>query len=309
MAGREKVDLHVDVNLGVFGLLRPDQFTGVATAERAKEAVSVVLQEFSFPSLNIVFAASGRMRQKDNDSAVIDSKLKQMEVRLIISPINDQGAVIADPNQCVVLGIHPYETKTEEQDPQLQITPDVSSLLTAIPGIPAAVTGVVSALGLTFGPLFKPKFPIIENAFFGNRREFGWYLRSSKENRKEGIHYGLAFLQVSRKVSKLKVDVNFGSDWDGGGVDVQSEKPSITIEVKHPKIPDTPTIVDFTNPDELPLVIPRDDVKTLLSIDDADLDQLLASSNGLVAFGKDRKHITKGSLIRVLELKTERNGN
>src|SRR5262249_28090250 len=129
--------------------------------------------------------------------------------------------------------------------------------------------------------------------------------RSINENRKEGIHYGVAFLQLSRKVARLKVDLNFGSDWDGGGVDVQTEKPSITLEVKHPKIPDTPSITDFTNPDELPLVIPRDDVKTLLNLTDEELNALI-KPDGLVAFGEAKKHITKGSLIRVLELNREK---
>ena len=120
------------------------------------------------------------------------------------------------------------------------------------------------------------------------------------------MHYAVAFLQVSRKVSKLMVDVNFGSDWDGGNVDVQTANPTIMVEIKHPKIPDTPTIVDFTGPAELPLVIPREDIKTLLGIDDTDLDKLLDKPDGLVAFGKDRKHITKGSLLRILELKLEK---
>lgn len=31
MKGREKIDLHCDVNLGVFGLLRPEQLVGLTT--------------------------------------------------------------------------------------------------------------------------------------------------------------------------------------------------------------------------------------------------------------------------------------
>jgi len=46
--GRDRVDLFADVNLGVFGLLRPDSFTGVATADKTREAISLILKEFTF---------------------------------------------------------------------------------------------------------------------------------------------------------------------------------------------------------------------------------------------------------------------
>jgi hypothetical protein len=41
--GRDKVDLHADINLGVFGLLRPDQFTGPLRPEQAADAISIIL--------------------------------------------------------------------------------------------------------------------------------------------------------------------------------------------------------------------------------------------------------------------------
>jgi hypothetical protein len=303
MKGREKVDLHCEVNLGVFGLVRPDNLAGLATGDKATEAVGLVLKEFTFPSLNIVFAASARLRERDHNDLKVETQLDEMELRVVLTPLDVAGKPIADGAKCSLLGVDPYGTTAAKVEPPFQVAPNVSSILTAIPSIPSALTGIVSGLGLSFGSVMKPSFPITSKAFLAGPREFGWYLKSNETEQKEGVHYGTAFLQLSRSVAKLQVQLTLGSDWKGGSVDNQSEPTLTTIlEVKHPAPPETPQITDFTSPDSLPLVIPRDDVKKLLAIDDAEF-AVLVSQKRLDAFGSgDAQVVTKGSLLALLRI-------
>jgi hypothetical protein len=70
-----------------------------------------------------------------------------------------------------------------------------------------------------------------------------------------------------------------------------------------PPPPSTPQITDFSNLNQLPPVIPWSDVKDLLGLKGSTSDEelnTLIKYNGLVAFGKDKKHITRGSLLRLL---------
>lgn len=262
--------------------------------------MSAILREFTFPSLNIVFAASARLREKDHNDLRVETKLDEMELRVAITPLDKEDKPIAGKTKCEILGLHPFETKAAKVEPPFQMASNVSSILAAIPGIPGAISGVVSGLGLSFGSLLKPKIPILDKAFLAGGSEFGWYLKSNEQEQKEGVHHGVAFLQMARTVAKLKVQVVLGSDWKGGGVDNQSENFVKTLTVRHPDPPATPQITDFTSSESLSLVIPRDDVKTLLNIDDAAFDALVESKR-LVAFRTaDKCVVTKGSLITLL---------
>ena len=87
-------------------------------------------------------------------------------------------------------------------------------------------------------------------------------------------------------------------DWKGE--DNQIDNINITFDIHQPKAPKTPIISDFNNTDSIPLMVPRSDVKTLLGIDDPELEGLITSGE-LAAFGGG-KQITKGSLIDLLGL-------
>jgi hypothetical protein len=295
MQGREKVDLYADVNLGVFGLLHPDKFSGIATRKEAGKAVSMVLKKYSFPSLNVVFSASGRLRRKDRNDLKVETRLEEMELRLTVRAMDARDRIIKAPGRLQVLGLYPYKTEATEQDPFLQLKPNLSKILSVLPSIPEAVVGIIANLGLSFGKIFAPGFPVLDKAFLASETEFGWYKRSGGERQQEGLHFGVAFLQVSRKVHKLEVEYALATDWKGGGVDSLLEPLEIQVlDVHHPPIPKTPQLVDFSSLERIPLVVPRSDAKTLLGVDDKELDTLIGPEH--VA----GPTIGQGTLLRLL---------
>jgi len=294
MQGLEKVDLYADVNLGVFGLIRPDKSGGIAL-EAASEAVSMILKKYSFPSLNVVFSASARLRRKDRNDFKVETRLEEMELRISIRALDARNRIVKAPGRVLVLGLYPFKTEASEQDPLLQMKPNLSKILSALPSIPEAVLGIITNLGLSFGKIFAPGFPVLDKAFLASDTEFGWYKKSAGQRQQEGIHYGVAFLQVSRKVRKLEVEYALATDWKGGGVDSLLEPLDVRVlEVHHPPIPKTPQLTDFTGPESLPLVVPRNDAKTLLGVGDKELDALI---------GPDQiagPNIGQGTLLRLL---------
>lgn len=307
--GWKKVDQYVDVNLGVFGLLQPKLFGGAAIGDKAASAISLVLEHFSFPVLNVLFSASGRLREKDRNDLKVETRLDEMEVRIKVVPLKkDDGPIDLDRSQpsnaLEVLGVFPFESEVAEPEhPRFQVTPNVSSLLSAIPAdaVLGPLTGIISGLGLAVAPLFRPKFRILEKAFVADINEFGWYRQSHEKVQQEGPHYGAAFLQVKREVRKLSVTASLATDWKGGDVDNQLDEITTVIEVKHPEPPKTPLLSDLRSPATIPLVVPREDVKKLLSVDDGELDELIKGGR-LDAFGANKKQITKGSLLKLLGL-------
>ncbi|MEE8586483.1 MAG: hypothetical protein V3T83_16700, partial [Acidobacteriota bacterium] len=186
--GREKVDFYADCNLGIFGLLAPEKtFMGAAVDEKTNVAIRTILSKFSFPSLNVLFSASGRLRSKDENDLKVDTKLDEMEVRVTLRALDPEGnAIPFDKNgtnsPVSVLGLYPFETRVSDaEEPPVQVTPNLPAILEALapeepaapsPGTPAVpasfgfldLAGVISGLGLVFGGLFKARFSILDKA-------------------------------------------------------------------------------------------------------------------------------------------------
>ena len=304
--GREKVDLFVDASLGGFGLLLVQQFGSVNIDYAFADVIKQVLGKFSFPVLNIVSSASGKLTTKDKNDLKVESWLEEMETRVTLKAYGSDGTQLQGQPGDVskpleILGLLPSETKSSEpEEPPIQMTPNVSSILSAVGG-GGPIAGVISALGLTLAPLFKPKPKILQKTFRASANEFGWYLRSDDQVQQEGVHYTAAVLQVSRDVDKLDVVVEHISDWKKGGVDNQNIPLTKTLKVIHPAVPDTPQLSDLSSPTTIPIVVPREDVRKLLAITDGELGTLI-SDGLLVAFGAGKKRITKGSLVGLLGL-------
>ena len=181
------------------------------------------------------------------------------------------------------------------------MTPNVSGILSAVGG-GGPIGGVISALGLTLAPLFKPRPKILQKTFRASASEFGWYLRSDGQAQQEGVHHTAAVLQVSRDVDKLEVIVEQISDWKKGGVDNQKIPLTKILKVNHPQKPNTPQLSDLSSPTTIPIVVPREDVRKLFGIKDVELEALISDKGPLVAFGAGKKRITKGSLLDLLGL-------
>ena len=198
MPGREKVDLFVDANLGGFGLLLVKQFGSVNIDDAFADAIKQVLGKFSFPVLNIVSSASGKLIEKGKSKAKVATWLEEMETRVTLKAYGSDGTTELQ-GQLEVLGLLPSETKAGEPgEPPIQMTPNIPSILSAVggPALGAAgpIGGVISALGLTLAPLFKPRPKILQKTFLASANEFGWYLSSDNDVQQEGVHYTAAVL-------------------------------------------------------------------------------------------------------------------
>ena len=106
---------------------------------------------------------------------------------------------------------------------------------------------------------------------------------------------------MRKDVKKLGVVVEQFSDWRDGHVNNQRIPLTKTLEVNHPEKPKTPQLSDLSSPATIPIVVPREDVRKLLAIEDDELKALI-SKGDLVAFGAGKKRITKGSLLDLLGL-------
>ena len=300
MIDKNKVDLFLDVNLGVFGQIRPTQFVGAAREGKTKEAISIILKEYSFPVLNVTYSASGRLFVKDHNDLKVSTRLEELEARVRID-----GA----EKDVVVLGVYPMETTVSKPDqPPIQIQPDVPGLISSIGALVPAVApfaGVLSGLGLTFGPLIKPRFHILDKAFLADRTEFGWYRMSHEDTQQEGPHLGMAFLMVHKAAKRLSVSATLSTDWEGGKVDNQVITIVKELTLVHPDQPKTPDLYDLSDVRELPITLSRAEIQNLLGVSGFELDDLLARGI-LKAFGSgDSMRITKGSVISALGLENE----
>lgn len=326
------VDVYADFNLDTFGLLLPERFTGVATGHLTK-GISKILEHFSFPSLNILFSASGRLVPIPNprNQDYLREQIDELQNRVTLEAYDkDDNKLSTD--HVSILGLNPSElevvTKTREgrdTSNAFEYKLDISAILREIAKLEpetdenedfpiGAIAMVASAaaqgLKLAFGGKKKDDKPkkitqITQMASITGANSFSWYMHSFGEIKKDGLHYGTAFLQVSRKVSYLKVKAEVHVDW--AYIKGISNVPSTTsnfekkIPVYHTQPPKTAVTTDFTSANSIPIVIPRNDIKGLLNIDDQDLD-LLIKDNKLMAFGKEQQHISKGSLIKLLDL-------
>ncbi len=216
---RGLVDMYVDANLGVFGRVFPkDAFAILNNGDTVSSAVSALLTAVTFPTLNIVFSAAGKLRERSRKSLKDDIRLQEMEMRVEIAPLDKDGKLIVQGEDEVapvrVLGIDPFKTKAirvvETEDGKfitpsadgnkLQFEPDIanvaSTLLKAaggalpIPGAGAVAGGAAALLGAAgpklglsfdlFGGADKPKvrLPVVEKSTIASRTEFAWYMRS-----------------------------------------------------------------------------------------------------------------------------------
>ena len=298
----DKVDLFLDVNLGVFGQVIPQKtFEGAAMEGEAKKAISIILKEFSFPVLNVIYSASGRLFVKDQYHLKVGTRLEELEVRVKIE---------ADPADVLLLGIHPMDiTVSKPDEPSVQVQPKFPELLTGlttlIPAI-APFAGLLSGLGLIFGPLIRPKFHILDKTLLSKSdqspAEFGWYHKAHKEIQQEGPHLGMAFLGVRKNIASLRVTATLLTDWEEGKVENQETLFDDTLAIVHPEAPKTPDLYDLTDVTQLPVTLSRDVVEKLLGVTATELDDLIKDGR-VVAFGSgDKQRITKGSIISALGL-------
>jgi len=303
------VDFYCSVNLGSFGLVLPDRFV-LADADKASDAIKAVLKEYTFPSLNITYSASAPLQAK-KDKYKIMTSLKEMELRLTVQPLGDKDAPLTDG--CLILGIYPDDTTVVEKKPPIQVTPDLGALVTAL-GVGSPLAAIIPALGIALPGLFRSSFPVVSKAFIAEGLSFGWYSQAAEAvAQPEGVHYGVAILQVKRdRVKSLSVSYQIKSEWDDIGGKSYPDRPSpITLRLPEAEEPDTPTLTLARSTDDLPLTIVRSDVCDLLGITDDDLKALISipgdpdPTKPLKAVGPDMKRITKGSLLRLLELKQD----
>lgn len=308
MTRSDKIDFYLHVSLGDFGILRPEQATGMAAGEKTLKVAKAILSNYSFPSVRVIFSSSGRLVKKSEEVLAIDAHLKQMEVRLTVDPIegnNIQNIPPDSANRLIILGIVPNSAATDSTTSPIHLSPDVSHIAEVGSAEADDFAGVASSLRLKFAPRSTSEVSLIGKAFLAGAQEFGWYLNIQDPNQREGIYYGAAFLQVHRQVRKLKFNCTCYMDWEGRAVCGLVETKIIELAMEHPKVPVTPQIADFSGIDLLPPTILRSDVKNLLGLTGATSDEelnALIESNQLVALGKERKHITKGSLLELLGL-------
>lgn len=214
----EFVDLFVDANLGVFGKVFPqNDFALLNNNEKVSSAVSALLSAVTFPTLNIVFSAAGRLRERNRKNLKDDIRLDEMEMRVKIVPLDKDGQEIIQGVDEVapvrVLGIDPFKTKAvkvvETEDGSVvspeaaggnsSLVPDLAGVASTLAkaaggalGFPVAgeiVGGAASLLG-SVGPKLgldfglsgddepKARLPIVEKSTIASRTEFAWYLRS-----------------------------------------------------------------------------------------------------------------------------------
>lgn len=213
----EFVDLFVDANLGVFGKVFPqNDFALLNNNEKVSSAVSALLSAVTFPTLNIVFSAAGRLRERNRKNLKDDIRLDEMEMRVKIVPLGKDGQELVQGIDEVapvrVLGIDPFKTKAikvvETEDGSVvspeaaggnSLVPELAGVASTLAkaaggalGFPVAgeIVGNAASLLGSVGPKLgldfglgeddKPKvrLPIVEKSTIASRTEFAWYLRS-----------------------------------------------------------------------------------------------------------------------------------
>ncbi|WP_282605668.1 hypothetical protein [Pelagibius sp. Alg239-R121] len=213
----EFVDLFVDANLGVFGKVFPkNDFALLNNNDKVSSAVSALLSAVTFPTLNIVFSAAGRLRERNRKNLKDDIRLDEMEMRVRIVPLDENGEEIIQADDEVapvrVLGIDPFKTKAvkviESEDGSVispeaaggaAFQPDLVGIASTLAkaaggalGFPVAgeIVGGAASLLSSFGPKLgldfglsgedepKVRLPIVEKSTIASRTEFAWYLRS-----------------------------------------------------------------------------------------------------------------------------------
>ncbi len=325
--------IYADSNLDAFGLLIPERFTGAAT-DKINQGIVKILEHFSFPSLNLVFSVAGKLAKHPKNPTkvlVLRALLNNFENRVSIKPLDQDGRELSRKSLSI-LGLEPSATEVRTETTEAQghsstsweYKPDISAIIDKIieiekdpakshERIPIAAIGMVASvaakgLQLAFGSKKKQRRPkktteITQMASLESAHEFAWYLNSFGEVFKDGIHHGSAFLQVSKDVKYIEVTATVKVGWKYQNkistFPHETHEFKKRIPVYHTKPPKTALITDFTSPSSIPIVIPRKDVRKLLSIEDVELEALIKQGK-LNAYGENKSVITKGSLIDLL---------
>ena len=178
MASRDKVHIFFDVLHGGFGLLLVQQFSGVKLAKQFAE-INNTLTQFTFPVVNFVFSAAGRLRKKDRNDLTVSTRLDELELRLVVT----HGA---SDTPVKVIGLLPAETVTSKpKDQAAKFTPSISSIFGP----------VTLGLGVAISAFHRPRPEVLVKPFMGGENEFGWYMKSGAERSGEGVHHTAAILQ------------------------------------------------------------------------------------------------------------------
>ena len=281
MAGREKVDLFLDVLDGGFGLLLVQHFAGVKLADQFLK-INETLRGFSFPVVNFVFSASGRLREKDHNDLTVYTRLDELELRATVAS--------AQNGYVKVIGLLPGETATSKLgDPAAQFLPNFSYTLGPV-GL---------GLGLAISAFRRPRSEVLAKPFLAGEREFGWYVKSGAERSGEGVHHSAAVLQVDRNTEELQIKVALATDWEGGGVNNQTLEKEKHVNISHPAAPRTPLLMDITDPAKLPALLPKAVVSAALG---EEVLKEMIDDKTLVRYGSETDYfVTRASLLALLE--------
>ena len=184
-----EVDQFVDINLGVFGLIRPERFTGAAAGTQVTQAISEILSKLTFPSLNVLYSATAKLLILRDQKLKVGAKLEELELRVEIErvkvEVDGEKKTVRNPGPELVkiLGIEPSRTQALKIIPDVGSVPDLSGLASALgsglglafgsPELGAFLGELGSALaGLRSEDKPTPRFPIVEKAGIASHREF-----------------------------------------------------------------------------------------------------------------------------------------
>ena len=262
--GHEKVHVFLDVLHGGFGLLLVEQFGNVKLAKEFGDAIKKALNDFTFPVVNFVFSAAGKLRHQDNNDLKVETRLDELQLGVTVTGLDNDGNELPEGGQeekpVKTLGLFPWQTLTAK--PQ-------GSTAKFAPSLSATLGPLTAGLSVAVSALLRPRPEVLLKPFMGNYNKFGWYMKSDDEKSCEGVHYAAAVLQVHRDVEQLDIRAKLQTDWIGGNVDNQTItfEPDRRFEVCHPDEPKTPMLVDVTDPTTLPILLTRDMVSGLFGED------------------------------------------
>lgn len=130
----------------------------MATGAEVRQAISSVLEQCTFPSLNIVFSATGRLLEKNRRVMTVEAQLQKLEVRVLLRPLDRNGNELSvnPPSDVLeILGLNPSGT---------------TAVKVVIP--PEKKTGLRVTFGSAEQPEPKIEFRILEKATIAGPNEF-----------------------------------------------------------------------------------------------------------------------------------------
>ena len=282
MAGRDKVHIFFDVLHGGFGLLLVEHFSGVKLTKQFEE-IKKTLTDFTFPVVNFVFSAAGRLRKKDHNDLAVSTHLEELELRIVVTHGDGDTPV-------KTIGLMPGETTTSKpRNHAAKVAPSISSVFGP----------VTLGLGVAISAFHRPRPEVLVKPFMGGPNEFGWYMKSGPERSSEGVHHAAAILQVSRNVETLKIRGELATDWEGGRVDNQTRRIETIFAVHHPAVPKSPVLLDPTDTTKWPILLRKEVVSSMLG--EEAVNEMI-QNNTLVTYRRQDDHVlvSRASLLKAL---------